>query len=120
MKTVLIADDDVVMLKLLSYHLVKAGYAVIRCHDGLGVMEKLEDGRPDLAIFDLMLPGKSGLELIHEFKAAPVLALIPLLVVTGQGRGSTRNELMEAGADQVFTKPFSPTALVSRIRELLE
>lgn len=119
MKTILIADDDPVMVKLLEFNLKRAGYAVEICREGLSVMPKAQDAKPDLAIFDLMLPGRSGLELINDFKAAEEMAGIPIIVVTGQGKGSTRDELLEAGANKVFTKPFSPTILMNSIEELL-
>jgi DNA-binding response OmpR family regulator len=119
MKTILIADDDPVMVKLLEFNLKRAGHRVEICREGLSVVAKACDVRPDLAIFDLMLPGRSGLELIVDFKGDGELAEIPIIVVTGQGKGSTRHELLKAGASTVFTKPFSPTILINRISELL-
>lgn len=119
MKTILIADDDPVMVKLLEFNLKRANYRVVICREGLSVMPMAEEAQPDLVIFDLMLPGRSGLELIVDFKASPELATIPIIVVTGQGRGSTKDELLAAGADTVFTKPFSPTILMNNIGELM-
>ena len=84
------------------------------------MFSRIRARKPDLGIIDLMLPGKSGLELIREFKADSELARVPLIVVTGQGKGSTKDELLAAGAVSVFTKPFSPTALMARVNELLD
>ena len=120
MKTILIADDDPVMVKLLEFNLKRAGYRVEICREGLSVAAKAHDVSPNLAIFDLMLPGRSGLELIKDFKDHDELVTIPIIVVTGQGKGSTRHELLDAGANTVFTKPFSPTILINSISELLE
>ena len=120
MKNVLIAEDDAVMVRLLEYTLKKSGFNTIICRDGSSVFSRISARKPDLGIIDLMLPGKSGQELIREFKADSELARVPLIVVTGQGKGSTKDELLAAGAVSVFTKPFSPTALMARVSELLD
>ncbi len=120
MKNVLIAEDDAVMVRLLEYTLKKSGFNTIICRDGSSVFSRISARKPDLGIIDLMLPGKSGQELIREFKADSELARVPLIVVTGQGKGSTKDELLAAGAVSVFTKPFSPTALMARVNELLD
>lgn len=120
MKSILIADDDPVMVKLVEFNLKKIGYSALICRDGDSVRERALSEKPVLAIFDFMLPGRSGLELIVDFKADPVLQDIPLLVVTAQGKDSVREEVLAAGAARVFTKPFSPTLLTKCIDELLE
>lgn len=120
MKKILIADDDAVMLRLLEWNLRREGFKITFCRDGPSVVIKVNERLPDLAIIDLMLPGKSGLELIREFKTDPNLKALPIIVVTGQGKGSTKEELLEAGAASVFTKPFSPTSLIAKVNELLE
>ncbi|WOO39789.1 response regulator [Rubellicoccus peritrichatus] len=119
MKKILIADDDPVMVKLFEFNLRKAGFHLLICREGLSVISRAKDERPDIAIFDLMLPGMSGQELIRAFKGDPELKDIPIIVVTGQGKDSTRDNLISDGADSVFTKPFSPSALLSRLSELL-
>ncbi|MEM9226555.1 MAG: response regulator [Verrucomicrobiota bacterium] len=120
MKTILVADDDPVMIKLLELNLKRSGFRVEICREGLSVVPMALESLPALAVIDLMLPGKSGLELIEAFQEEPALAKTPIIVVTGQGKGSTREQLLAAGARTVFTKPFSPTLLITRIRELLE
>lgn len=120
MNTILIADDDPVMVKLLEFNLKRGGYQLVQCREGLSVVEQARSHSPSLAIFDYMLPGRSGLELIQDFRGDPDLKPIPIIVVTGQGKGSTKNELLDAGANEVFTKPFSPTVLLSRIKQLIK
>ncbi len=120
MQTILIADDDPVMLKLYQLNLGRAGYRTVACAEGLGVHAKAVAEKPNLAILDYLLPGKTGLELIQDFRADAAWVDLPLIVITAQGKESTKAELMAAGANQVFTKPFSPTALVKSIQELLK
>jgi len=119
MKTILIADDDPVMVKLLEFTLQRAGFGVLVCREGLSVIARVRAGRPDLIVLDVMLPGRSGLELLRDFKEDAELAKLPVVVVTSQGKNSTQDELLAAGALNVFTKPFSPTMLIARLRELL-
>jgi DNA-binding response OmpR family regulator len=119
MKTILIADDDPVMVKLLEFTLQRAGFGVLVCREGLSVMARVRAGRPDLIVLDVMLPGRSGQELLRDFKEDAELAKLPVVVVTSQGKNSTQDELLAAGALNVFTKPFSPTMLIARLRELL-
>lgn len=119
MKKILIAEDDPVMVKLLELNLKTAGFDVIICREGLCVQTRTIQENPDLVIFDLLLPGKTGLELIQSFKKDQALSHLPIIVVTGQGRESTHDELIKAGANQVYTKPFSPKKLISAITELL-
>ncbi len=119
MKTILIADDDPVMVKLLEFTLQRAGFGVLVCREGLSVMARVREGRPDLIVLDVMLPGRSGLELLRDFQDDAELATLPVVVVTSQGKNSTQDELLAAGARNVFTKPFSPSMLIARLRELL-
>ena len=120
MNRILIADDDPVMLKLFELNLKKQGFKVVACSEGNSVPVKARANIPDLAILDYLLPGKSGLELIVEFKNDESLKCVPIIVVTGQGKGSTKEELLAAGADKVFTKPFSPTMLISEVKDRLK
>ncbi len=119
MKTILIADDDVVMLKLYELNLKKAGFRTLSCKDGLSVLPLLQTENPSLAILDYQLPGKTGLELIQACRADKKWKELPLVVITAQGKESIRNELMCAGANVVFTKPFSPSRLIKTIEALL-
>lgn len=118
-KTILVADDDPVMLKLLQFNLGRAGFHIVSCNEGASVLETALAANPSVALLDYLLPGRTGLELIEDFKNDPSLAAIPIIIVTGQGKGSTRNELIAAGAVEVFTKPFSPSLLIETIQDQL-
>ncbi len=119
MTKILIADDDPVMVKLFEFNLKRNGFELVLCREGHSVVPQARSAAPQLVIFDYMLPGRSGLQLIQDFRQSEDLRHLPIIVVTGQGKGSTRQDLLDAGADEVFTKPFSPTVLLARIRDLL-
>lgn len=119
MKKILIADDDPMMVKLLEFNLRRAGFELIVCREGTTVCARAQAEQPDLIILDVMLPGRTGLELVGDIKADPNLAGLPVLIVTSEGKNSTLDGLLAAGAANVYTKPFSPTMLIDRIRQLL-
>ncbi|WP_309399234.1 response regulator [Cerasicoccus maritimus] len=120
MSTILIADDDPLMIRLLEFNLKRIKCKLIVCREGLGAEQLLKTERPDMAIIDVMLPGKSGLELIQFVRSEPKLASMPLIVVTGHGETQVHEELLAAGANRVFTKPFAPSLLQSAVQELLD
>jgi DNA-binding response OmpR family regulator len=119
MKKILIADDDPMMVKLLEFNLRRAGYDLIICREGATVCARARAEHPDLVILDVMLPGRTGLELVGDIKGDPALAALPVLIVTSEGKNTILDSLLAAGAANVYTKPFSPTMLIDRVRQLL-
>ncbi|MEO0797083.1 MAG: response regulator [Verrucomicrobiota bacterium] len=119
MSKILIADDDPLMIRLLEFNLKRHGHQLIICREGLGAEHLIRVERPDIAIIDLMLPGKSGEELIETIRGDEDLAGLPIIVVTGRGEDQLHNQLTQAGANRIFTKPFAPSLLLSAISELV-
>lgn len=117
---ILIADDDPVMIKLLEYNLKKNDYDVASCTEGLGVMEKAKEGKPVLAILDYILPGKTGLDLIEDFRSDEEFKDLPIIVITQRGEDEIREKLLAAGAQRIYTKPYSHLELIGVIRELIQ
>lgn len=117
---ILVAEDDPVMSKLIEFNLKREGFQPLLCPDGETVLQVVRETPPAVALFDLNLPGMSGLELSQAFEKDPELRKIPRIVVTAQGKDAVFDELYEAGVKRVFTKPFSPSALVEAIRELMK
>ena len=74
------------------------------------------DGPPDLVLTDVMLPGRSGLELVSDLRRAPITSRLPVIVVTGRGGSDAAEEGLAAGADDYITKPFSSSELLARVR----
>ncbi|MGE9297033.1 MAG: response regulator transcription factor [Puniceicoccales bacterium] len=120
MSTILIADDDPLMIRLYEFTLKRTDHRLIICREGLAAARLARTEEPDLAIIDLMLPGKSGFELIQEFREDEKLVTLPVIVVTGRGEHQVHEDLRNAGVDRVFTKPFAPSLLLSAIEELTE
>lgn len=120
MSTILIADDDPLMVRLLQFNLGRAGYELVICREGLSAEREARARRPDAAVIDVMLPGKTGQELIETFRADKDLADMPVIVVTGHGEKQVHVALLAAGAQRVFTKPFAPSLLLVAVEELIQ
>ena len=112
----LIVDDDREIRDLVARFLTQHGYRVFSARDAVAMEEVLKTTRVDLLILDLMLPGKSGLEICRELRAR---SNMPILVLTAMGDQTDRIVGLEMGADDYLAKPFSPRELLARIRAIL-
>lgn len=109
----LVVEDDVMILDALRYSLAKEGFDVIAAGDGPEGLRLALEGRPDLVLLDLMLPGMSGLEVCREIRK---VSQVPILMVTAKGEETDRVVGLELGADDYIVKPYSTRELVARIR----
>ena len=116
MKRILVVDDEESILKVVDYALSEAGYEVHTAIDGPGAEFIFEETRPDLVILDVMLPGKSGLDVARDLRRA---SNVPIIMLSARGDEVDRILGLEFGADDYVTKPFSPRELVSRVRAIL-
>ena len=114
-KTILIADDEQRMRKLIADFLVREGYAVVEAENGREALDQFLSGRVDLAILDVMMPGFDGWTVCREIrKRSPV----PIIMLTAKGEESDQLLGFEIGADEYITKPFSPRVLTARVNAL--
>ena len=114
---ILIAEDDILMIKILEFILKKEGYQVTSCKDGLSALEKIPVLIPDLIITDIMLPFRSGLEIINFTKET--YENIPIIVVSALGEEEgTVVEAFNLGVDDFVSKPFNPNELLLRVKRL--
>lgn len=112
---VLIADDDPQLLRALRITLAARGYEVLTASDGVAAVRAATDGRPDLAVLDLGMPGLTGIEVIQAIRG---WSSMPILVVSGRSDSSDTVEALDAGADDYVTKPFAIDELLARLRAL--
>jgi CheY-like chemotaxis protein len=118
-KTILIADDEVFMLRLLEATFRKGGYRVLQVRNGLEALTLANTERLDLIIMDVMMPGLDGLSVVHQLKQADATAKIPVIVLSSKGHALTKIEAELAGASLFLTKPFSPNQLLTEARRIL-
>ena len=117
--TVLLVEDDPVILKLLEVNFELEGYAVLLAHDGAEGIELARAERPDLIISDIMMPNVSGIELVQTLKADDATSGIPIILLSAKAQTADIRAGMEAGADDYVTKPFEPLELVEHVQALL-
>jgi DNA-binding response OmpR family regulator len=116
MNSVLVVDDEEPILKIVSYALSQAGYSVHTAGDAAGAEFMFSQVNPDIVILDVMLPGKSGLDIARDLRAD---SNVPIIMLSARGDEVDRILGLEFGADDYVTKPFSPRELVSRVKAIL-
>jgi two-component system cell cycle response regulator DivK len=118
-KRILAVDDQEDNRRILRDLLTSVGYEVIEAVTGEEAVTLAEKQRPDLILMDIQLPGIDGYEATRRIKANPTLRAIPLIVVTSYALSGDDAKAMAAGADAYVSKPFSPRALLAKVREHL-
>lgn len=111
--SVLIAEDDELMLRTVEFRLKKDGHEVILARDGRDALQKIDEYQPDLIISDVMMPYLSGLEIVAAVKEN---SQTPIIILSGMGQEDIVLEAFRLGADDYLTKPFSPNELSVRIK----
>ena len=118
MKNVLIVEDDPEIVQLLEIHLKDLGCSTFSAQSGdLGLRMAVEN-EPDLVILDVMLPGKSGFDILQEIRGDGELGQIPVLMLTARGQEKDREMAQRAGASAYMTKPFSNAEVLDAVRLL--
>ena len=118
--TVLVVDDDPVILKLLEVNFEMEGFTVLVARDGEEGIEVARSNQPDLVVSDIMMPKKSGLELVVALKSDASTSDIPIILLSAKAQNADVRTGLDAGADDYVTKPFEPLDLVDRVNRLLE
>ena len=113
---ILVADDDQAVRESLRRSLIFNGYTVTLATDGAEALAKIESERPDLAILDVMMPKRDGLEVCRELRSHG--DDIPILLLTARDAVSERVAGLDAGADDYLPKPFALEELLARTRSL--
>jgi DNA-binding response OmpR family regulator len=112
---VLVAEDDMIMLKTIEVRLKKDGYDVITAQDGRDALKKFEQQSPDLIITDIIMPFLTGLEIVGAVKNKGGKDT-PIIVLSTMGQENVVLEAFKLGADDFITKPFSPKELSMRVQ----
>src|SRR4029453_9585693 len=113
--TVLVVDDDPVILKLLEVNFEMEGFTVLVARDGEEGIQVARDDQPDLVVSDIMMPKVSGLELVTALKADPTTSDIPIILLSAKAQNADVRSGLDAGPDDYVTKPFEPLDLVDRV-----
>jgi DNA-binding response OmpR family regulator len=117
--TVLVVEDDPVILRLLEVNFELEGFGVLIAHDGAEGIALARSERPDLVISDIMMPKVSGLELVEALKGDEATASIPIILLSAKAQAADLKSGIASGADDYVTKPFEPLDLIDRVNALL-
>jgi two-component system, cell cycle response regulator DivK len=118
-RTVLVVDDHEDNRRILRDLLNSAGYTVVEATTGEDGVSTAQAQPPDLILMDIQLPGIDGYEATRRIKGNEALRRIPLIVVTSYALSGDDAKALAAGADAYVAKPFSPRAMLAKVREYL-
>ncbi len=116
MTKILVVDDDINILNLVSIHLSAQGYQVFKAKDGVQALEILKSENCHLAVVDVMMPFMDGYELTREIRQQ---FNIPVILLTAKNQIEDKEQGFQAGTDDYLVKPFEPKELIYRIKALL-
>jgi two-component system, OmpR family, alkaline phosphatase synthesis response regulator PhoP len=118
-KKILIADDEPDILEILDYNLTREGFSVIQAKNGNEALDLAKKHLPDLIILDVMMPGRTGMEVCESLRGQPAFNHILIIILTALNDENSHVKGFETGADDYITKPISPKVLMSRVHALL-
>ncbi len=117
---VMIVDDEPIMIEVVQAFLEDAGYTnFLTTEDSTQALDMMLKLRPDVLLMDLIMPGKSGFELLAEVRNDPALRYMPVIVLTAANDSDTKLRVLELGATDFLAKPVDSSELVLRIRNAL-
>ena len=116
---VLIAEDEPSILEALTFVLERAGWSIGVVTDGAAVMDAVRSMLPRVLVLDVMMPKRSGFEILKQIRADSATCDLPVLVLTAKGQQQDRRTAEEFGADGFVTKPYANADVVNTVRQLL-
>ena len=120
MPKVLIADDDANIRELVKFSLEDEGYELILAEDGVQAFDLAKKHKPDLAILDVMMPGKVGYQVCEEMRQDPELKGTYVIIMSARGKSRIEMTGKMQGADDILPKPFDPAELVEKVKKGLK
>jgi DNA-binding response OmpR family regulator len=117
--TVLVIDDDPVILELLRVNFEIEGFDVVCARDGDEGFAMAQELQPDVVISDIMMPRRDGLQLLSDLKADPRTEDLPVILLSAKAQKSEVEHGLQLGADDYITKPFDPIQLIDRLNAVV-
>ncbi len=118
-KTVLLIEDEPNIIEAVGFILSRDGWRVASHSNGTDAVEEVRRRMPDAIVLDVMLPGRTGFEVLQELRHDPELSVIPVLMLTARGQAKDREMAESLGATQFMTKPFSNSEVLEKMRALV-
>lgn len=118
-RRVLLIEDEPNIIEAIRFLLTRDGWDVNTHSDGTDAVEVVQEAKPDLVILDMMLPGRSGMDILRDLREIVELAGLPVLMLTARGQSRDRDMAEKAGVSRFMTKPFSNTEVLTAVRDLV-
>ncbi|WP_370303265.1 response regulator transcription factor [Pseudooceanicola sp.] len=118
-RRVLLIEDEPNIIEAIRFLLTRDGWTVEAHSTGSDAVAVVQRARPDLVILDMMLPGKSGMDILRELRDLEELANLPVLMLTARGQSRDRAMAERAGVSRFMTKPFSNVEVLTAVRDLV-
>jgi DNA-binding response OmpR family regulator len=119
-RRILVVDDEPFICRSLTFVLRKADYEVFEARNGEEAIAAIRQHRPDLVFLDVMMPKLNGFQVTEEIRKDRALDAVKIILLTAKGQESDREVGKTAGANDYITKPFSPTRILERAKQLLD
>ena len=116
---ILLIEDEPNIIEAISFILKRDGWVVATHGDGRTALEAVGRHAPDLVILDVMLPGRSGYDILQDLRGEAATQELPVLMLTARGQNKDRELAQQLGASRFMTKPFSNADMLTCIHELL-
>ncbi|MCE8509927.1 response regulator [Ruegeria pomeroyi] len=117
-RRLLLIEDEPNIAEAIRFLLTRDGWQVETHEDGADAVEKITAAAPDLVILDVMLPGKSGMDILRELRERVATRDLPVLMLTARGQSRDRDMAEKAGVSRFMTKPFSNAEVLTAVRDL--
>lgn len=118
-RKVLLIEDEPNIIEAIRFLLSRDGWNVHTHANGTDAVEEVARVAPDLLVLDMMLPGRSGMDILRDLRAAASTADLPVLMLTARGQSRDRDMAEKAGVSRFMTKPFSNAEMLAAVRELI-
>jgi two-component system, OmpR family, response regulator len=116
---ILIAEDEPSILESLDFILRRAGWSIVSVTDGDAVLGTMRRTPPRLVVLDVMLPKRSGFDVLKQIRADEMLRDLPVLILTAKGQAKDRRTAEELGANAFVTKPYANAEVIDEVRRLI-
>lgn len=116
---VLLVEDEPNIIEAIRFILSRDGWRV-SCHaDGKNALEEVQRLKPDVVVLDVMLPGRSGFDILRDIRADTDLGTTPVLMLTAKGQAKDRERAAALGVSDFMVKPFSNSEVLQRLRDMV-
>ncbi len=115
----LLIEDEPNIIEAISFILSRDGFQVLSHGDGSSALGAVDRIAPDMVILDLMLPGRSGLEILRDLRAHPSTQAMPVMMLTARGQKTDREQAERLGVTRFMTKPFANGDVLAQVHDLI-